>query len=175
MQELDIINDISQERICRDLWFQIAKEHKIPEVSRKRKYVIYRHAFFVAARKHSTLSLATIGKILNKDHATVLHGIKNHEMNYRYDRYYHNIYNVIEAKISELLLPHNITGEDVYFEDLHKNKAIRERLIKLASQNRRLIQENEKLKEENEIVRAYASQVNKENSALKTKISNVAW
>ncbi len=43
---------------------------------RKREVVQYRQFYFKYAKEHTKRSLADIGELVNKDHATVLHGIK---------------------------------------------------------------------------------------------------
>ena len=174
MQEKDFL-DLSQKRLASDLWVKITKNKKIPLKSRKREYVIYRHSFLVALRKYSTMSLDAIGKILGKDHATVIHACKQHEMNYKFDRDYKAVYYQVDDIVAKTMLPHSLLEEHTYDEFMERNKAVRERLMKLASRNRELIAENSRLALENESLKKQSKQVNSEISALKTKISGVAW
>jgi len=51
-------------------------ELNLSDASRKREIVQYRWVGFKLARMLTKSSLTTIGKVYNKDHATVLHGIK---------------------------------------------------------------------------------------------------
>lgn len=174
MQEKDFL-DLSQKRLASDLWVKITKQKEIPLKSRKREYVIYRHSFLVALRKYSTMSLDAIGKILGKDHATVIHACKQHEMNYKFDRDYKAVYYQVDDIVAKTMLPHSLLEEHTYDEFMERNKAVRERLMKLASRNRELIAENSRLELENESLKKQSRQVNSEISALKTKISGVAW
>jgi hypothetical protein len=48
--------------------------------SRKREIVDYRIVAFKLTRELTNLSLAAIGRLYNKDHATVLHGLKKFEV-----------------------------------------------------------------------------------------------
>jgi hypothetical protein len=171
----DLLSELSQLKACRKLWNKISKDNEVPNVSRQRKHVIYRHSFLKAVRKHSTLSLSEIGNLVDKDHATVLHACKQHETNYKFDSTYKSVYYLIDEMVREELMPFNILEEHILDDNLYKNKAVRERLIKLASQNRRLIISNSETQRELEALKKYVNQVNKENSALRTKISSVAW
>lgn len=106
-----------QEMIARNYWSTIEESHQIGK-SRHKRNVFYRHAFFVACREVTQLSLATIGKMLNKDHATVIHALRGHEMNYRFDTQYRNIYTEIYSCLNDLIVDNT---EKVY--EVIKNKA----------------------------------------------------
>lgn len=59
--------------------------------SRERRNVMARFAFMVAGRElYSTLELA---KITGKNHATIIHATKGHEMNLRFDSDYMRFFN----------------------------------------------------------------------------------
>lgn len=112
---------------------------------------------------------------MGKDHATVLHACKQHEMNYKFDSNYKMVYYLIDEMVREKLMPFNLLEEHLLDDNLHKNKTVRERLIKLAAQNRRLIASKKETEQELEALKKYAKQVSKENSALRTKISSIVW
>lgn len=171
----DLLSEISQLRTCQNLWKKICKENDIVNVSRVRKNVIYRYSFLVAVRKYSTLSLSEIGGIMDKDHSTVLHACNQHESNYRFDSNYKAVYYLIDEMVREALMPFNLLEEHMLDDNLYKNKAVRERLIKLASQNRRLMVSHRETLQELEALKKYAKQVSKENSTLRTKISTIVW
>ena len=71
--------------------------------NRQRPNIILKHSFAVACRKITGLSLAEIGSILDKDHATVLHSEKNHESNMMYLNGYKNVYNEIHQGLLKVL------------------------------------------------------------------------
>ena len=171
----DLLLELSQHKICNNLWKDIKKNNDIPDTSRIRRHVIYRHSFVVAVRKYSTLSTTVIGGIIKKDHATVIHACKQHEGNYNYDINYKSVYYLIDEIVRDALIEHSILKEKAFDENLYKNKDVRERMIKLAKRNRQLITENKTVIEENNRLKEYAKQVNKEISALKSKINVVAW
>ena len=58
--------------------------------SRKQDYVMLRHAFMVASRELFTTT--AIAQVMGKNHATVLHATRNHEMNYRFSELYQEGY-----------------------------------------------------------------------------------
>ena len=91
-----------QEMLARNYWSTIEDSHQIGK-SRHRRNVFYRHAFFVACREITQLSLATIGRMLDKDHATVIHAMKAHEINYRFDTQYRNIYTEIFTCLNDII------------------------------------------------------------------------
>ena len=99
-----------QELLVKDFWKTIVLTHNVGK-SRERRNVIFRHSFFVSTRELTNLSLAAIGKMLGKDHATVLHAIKHHKANYTYDPLYRNIYDDLYASMAEMIHGHN---EDIY-------------------------------------------------------------
>ena len=47
--------------------------------SRKREYVMAKSIYYYIARKYTKRSLMAIGREINRDHATVLHGLKLYE------------------------------------------------------------------------------------------------
>ena len=67
---------------------------------RKRENVLLRHAFMVASREMYTCQ--AIGEVMGKDHATVVHAVKNHEMNYRFIEQYRQGYNFATKQIQKL-------------------------------------------------------------------------
>jgi hypothetical protein len=82
---------------------------KIDVKSRLRHLVEARHIYCLIARKHTEYSLAEIGKVINRDHACVLHSIRRANEFLIYDRkgspmnpdFYDKFYN-LEDKILTL-------------------------------------------------------------------------
>ena len=90
---------LDQEYIVKEYWESYANLHGI-ETNRQRRCKIFKYSFFVAARELTSLSLSSIGGMLDKDHATVLHAIRNHALNYSQDTLYQTIYNQIYDQLS---------------------------------------------------------------------------
>ena len=60
-----------------DKAFELIIEYNLNNKARDREIVHMRQALMYCIRKHTSLSFVSIGKMFNRDHATVLHGIKN--------------------------------------------------------------------------------------------------
>lgn len=70
----------------------IVNYFKLNSKSRKRDLVTIRHVFFCVLHKKGT-TLEQIGEIFNKDHSTVVHGIKkSQELFLMNDKFFMNIY-----------------------------------------------------------------------------------
>jgi hypothetical protein len=93
------VNTLDQEMLIRDFWNRLSTANQITN-NRERRNILYKYSFFVSARELTTLSLSSIGRVLNKDHATVLHAIKKHSANYMYDKTYRNVYDMVYSDLS---------------------------------------------------------------------------
>lgn len=68
--------------------------------SRERRNVMARFAFMVASRDlYTTLEIARVAK---KNHATIIHATKQHEMNLKFDRDYMRFFNQCCALMDKL-------------------------------------------------------------------------
>ena len=119
MKKPKITDLIDQQMLLSDFWKTISETHSLRN-NRERRNVIYRHAFFVAARHFSNLSLKSIGNILDKDHATVLHACRIHESNYSYDKVYRSIFDSIADSMSKSIDNHTEDIENVVIERLKR-------------------------------------------------------
>jgi hypothetical protein len=81
--ELDFIVETLQNKTGLDL--------KKP--TRKRQYVLVRSLYYKLAREYTVHSLAKIGEMFNKDHATVLHGLKVFDTVKMYEPKLYDLYN----------------------------------------------------------------------------------
>lgn len=98
----EIIDLVTQETVLTRMWKKLIKQNRIEE-NRYRRNVIFRHAFATAARANSDLSLIAVSKIIKKNHATVIHAMKQHETNYLYDDEYRSIYNSVAEEVTSKL------------------------------------------------------------------------
>lgn len=96
-------NDIFLIREFKEFWTQYCHKMGVQD-NRQRKNIIHKHAFLKIMKDVTTLSLADIGSILNKDHATVLHAAHNHETNYKFDINYRWIYHNLLDQVQEFML-----------------------------------------------------------------------
>lgn len=89
-------------KVLKDLWLNIYMDNHLTD-TRERSNVRYRQAAMTAMRTYGNLSLANIGRIFNKDHATVLNSMKRHKQDIKYDRMYKVVYNNIEKLVKDAL------------------------------------------------------------------------
>ena len=55
---------------------------------RKRYYVMGRQIISYILRTHYDFTLVKIGKLMERDHSTIINGLNNHEMDYEHDETY---------------------------------------------------------------------------------------
>lgn len=179
MNRIDIVDKVNQQQQLIEYWNTVQKTHNIA-ANRERRNVMFRHAFMVVAKELSNLSLAAVGSIVNKDHATVLHAIKQHPGNMKFIHMYSSIYKNMYMDISDLL----VTDID-YFSQAglkDENKELRERLMKLSRMNRELIMNKNRESHEIFAMRQevadlkemlHAEQI--KNSKLNKKLAGIVW
>ena len=71
----------------------------IPNNTRQEDQVFARSAMMVVMRQHMTLM--QIGRIFDRNHASVLHAIRNHELNYNWSKMYQHFYEVAQRVFNE--------------------------------------------------------------------------
>ena len=72
---------------------------QITQKTRKREFVLARQIIYAILRKHYNLSLMQIGRMLDKDHSTVIHSLEMHECDYGTDRLYKKTFDYVEEKV----------------------------------------------------------------------------
>lgn len=110
---------IDQQMMLEHFWKTLVQTQNITD-SRERRNVIYRQAFLVSARNLSNLSLSSIGKIVGKHHATVVHSCKCHDMNYKFDRVYRDVFDSMITQMSKELDNHTENMEQIVSERLSR-------------------------------------------------------
>lgn len=94
--------------------------------SRERFNVMARFAFMVAARElYTTLEIA---KVTDKNHATVIHATKGHDMNLRFDSDYARFYHQT-SKMMDKLRGEELANDE--WELKRQNATLQERVNKL--------------------------------------------
>ena len=107
----------------------------ITSTCRKRPYVYARALYFQLSRDFTRHSLQDIGAMVNKDHASVLHGLKTFKLFYIWEeKYWIELYHVIRLKFKkefnfanrfthlsveekfDLLLHHHINLKEKYYK-----------------------------------------------------------
>ena len=98
----------------------------IPNNTRQEDQVFARSAMMVVMRNHMTLM--QIGRIFDRNHASVLHAIRNHEDNYNWSKMYQHFYEV---------------AQDVWNNNPTKDIKARNKLVATLTRHKMRIQELE--------------------------------
>lgn len=98
----------------------------IPNNTRQEDQVFARSAMMVVMRNHMTLM--QIGRIFDRNHASVLHAIRNHEDNYNWSKMYQHFYEV---------------AQDVWNSNPTKDIKARNKLVATLTRHKMRIQELE--------------------------------
>lgn len=138
-----IVGSVISFETLRRFWDDYTKANKVGP-SRERHNVIHRHAFMHIARENVALPLQRIGKILGKDHATVLHACRNHEMNYKFDGDYKVIWDNLNREVEDLLMDNGIVPKTIATADSAGD--IHFRYLEISRKLRMKIQEFEEYK-----------------------------
>mgnify|MGYP003111156707 FL=1 len=78
----------------------------IKSKKRTREMTQARFIYFKLARKFCRYaSLSAIGKAVNRDHATVINGLKKYDLEAKYDPYMNDIYDKIYNKLDNNYIP----------------------------------------------------------------------
>lgn len=121
----------------------------IPNGTRQTDQVYARSAMMVAMRDYMTLM--HIGRIFGKNHATIHHAVKNHEINHNWSSLYRFFY----ATAKELLLQSPV--EEIRRDNRLQAQFTRQqmRIVELEHQNNKMLTDREQLTEEIAILRKY--------------------
>lgn len=92
---------VEQFDTIKSLWEELSKECNV-KPTRERYNVIHRHAFAVACLENTVLPMKQIGKVLKRDHATVIHSRKNHKWNLIHDKTYARVFHLFSTKIADV-------------------------------------------------------------------------
>lgn len=129
-----------KKKINKEAVINICQKHFAPDdvfeniTTRKRPYVLRRQLTMYMLRKFTKLSLAEIGQVFKKDHATALHAVKCMEVSINHDLAYLSdirlLYVAIRSDVLKVI-------DKLKLED---NSTIEERLLKEREVNQRLVQ-----------------------------------
>lgn len=154
------INYITQYETLRNFFNEYAINSGYVD-NRKRENVIIKHAFCVASTELTKLSLAAIGSIVDKDHATVLHAKKNHEDNLVFLPSYKEVYNAMYKGLINTL---ETDGDVNDINLITSEKELRSRLVETSRRLRYKIKEINSLHKH---IKDHPHEAVQENKALK--------
>ena len=69
---------------------------QIIERTRKREYVLARQMLHAILRKHYVASLTSIGRLVKRDHSTIILSLEMHECDYSTDKLYRKVFDYVE-------------------------------------------------------------------------------
>ncbi len=133
--------DIKDKRIIRpkEIFDLVQYELSINNLhsrTRTRELAQARFIYFKLARKFCRYaSLTAIGKEVNRDHATVINGLKKYDTEAKYDPYMNDVYDKISVKLDRKYIPPGRIQEfDMTFERVLKRiEILEEQLNKLTN------------------------------------------
>tara|TARA_B100000424_G_C22819580_1_gene438501 strand:- start:178 stop:567 length:390 start_codon:yes stop_codon:yes gene_type:complete len=111
-------------------------DSKLNRRSRKRPYVYQRAVYFKICKEKAKCSLEQIGRTVNKDHATVLHGIKIFDLfdEWKEDEYikvYQEVIGILEDNEAKKRMNTHLTRKNFNAHILNKIIYLRGELEKL--------------------------------------------
>ena len=156
-----------------DYWNKYSIKNNVTS-SRLRENVIHRYAFCHAVRENARMSLKKIGRLIKRDHATVIWGCKNHEMNYRFDSDYRVIYENITQDIQDMFLENGLVPKTI--ADSNDVKDLHFKLLDLSKRLRGSISTVNSYKMEIkkvEVYKRYIAELESKNQKLNKELSRL--
>lgn len=74
--------------------------------TRRREYIEARAMYYMLLREKGRMTVSSISKTLDKNHATILHALKNLHNWMTYDTNIKSIYDSLEEKVNKIMLLH---------------------------------------------------------------------
>lgn len=74
--------------------------------TRRREYIEARAMYYMLLREKGRMTVSAISKTLDKNHATILHALKNLHNWMTYDTNIKSIYDSLEEKVNKIMLLH---------------------------------------------------------------------
>lgn len=167
------INYVTQYETIRNFFQEYANKSGYVD-NRKRENIIIKHSFCVVACELTKLSLASIGSVIEKDHATVLHAKRNHADNIKFLPSYAEVYNSMHKGLSILLQTDGDVNEISLITNVNE---LRERLVETSRRlrikimevnhlHKHMEQDPKRVYEENKILVNY-------NKSLQQRVKNL--
>lgn len=108
---------------------EVVERHDLKKVSRKQE-IIYPRYYIYSLLRDAKYSLSAIGRIFNKDHATVLHGIKMHKLFTRQkDKVYEMLIEQVKSEIYITPKEYNLKEEVLKCTSIKKLEIIKKQIL----------------------------------------------
>lgn len=144
LKDKAVMSAVSYE-VLKRFWQGYSEKHNLT-ASRERSNVVHRHAFMHIARENLSLTTLMIGRLLGKDHATVLYACKQHLANYKYDSLYKSVWDELNEDVEDMLLANGIVPNPISFGECSPVGDIHFRYLNLSRRLRVVITEFEEYK-----------------------------
>jgi chromosomal replication initiation ATPase DnaA len=108
---------------------EVVERHDLKKVSRKQE-IIYPRYYIYSLLRDAKYSLSAIGRIFNKDHATVLHGIRMHKLFTRQnDKVYEMLIEQVKSEIYITPKEYNLKEEVLKCTSIKKLEIIKKQIL----------------------------------------------
>ena len=118
-------------------WNQIRKKNRIGD-SRVLNNVIYRQAYMMACLEHTKLTLKSIGKIMNRNHATIVYAKKQHLDNMNYTLGYPQIFMEFSKMVEQLVCKYDKNENDAMMDVLQFSGTTSEEIVSIMKKKNRM-------------------------------------
>ena len=118
-------------------WNQIRKKNRIGD-SRVLNNVIYRQAYMMACLEHTKLTLKSIGKIMNRNHATIVYAKKQHLDNMDYTLGYPQIFMEFSKMVEQLVCKYDKNENDAMMDVLQFSGTTSEEIVSIMKKKNRM-------------------------------------
>jgi len=108
---------------------EVVEKHDLKKVSRKQE-IIYPRYYIYSLLRDAKYSLSAIGRIFNKDHASVLHGIKMHKLYTKNkDKVYEMLTEQVKCEIYITPKEYNLKEEVLKCTSIKKLEIIKKQIL----------------------------------------------
>lgn len=122
--------------------------------TRRREYIEARAMYYMLLREKGRMTVSSISKTLDKNHATILHALKNLHNWMTYDTNIKSIYDSLEEKVNKIMLLHPEEFEHASTEEKFYLSAyvdLENKMIEQEELHKKIFDDMEKKYEELEI------------------------
>lgn len=171
----EVVGSVISFETLKLFWEEYSKVNNIGS-SRERSNVIHRQAFMHIARNNVSLPLQRIGRLLGKDHSTVIYACRVHEGNYKYDGDYRMIWDNLNRELEDYLLGHGIVPktistdgdvQDVHYKFLNISRKLRKKIQEFEAYKKSIKNELKKIAASKQYIQGLEDRNKKLNEEVK--------
>ena len=157
----EVVGSVISFETLKLFWEEYSRVNNVGQ-SRERPNVIHRQAFMHIARNNVSLPLQRIGRLLGKDHSTVIYACRVHEGNYKYDGDYRMVWDNLNRELEDYLLGHGIVPKtisndgdvkEVHYKFLDISRRLRKKIQEFESYKKTIKNDLKKISVSKEYIR----------------------